>query len=500
MNILLLYPAAPDTFWSYKHALKFVGKRATFPPLGLLTVAGLLPDAWGKRLVDLNVARLHERDLAWADCAFISGMAIQRASALELIARCREAGLTIVGGGPLFTMDHASFEGVDHFVLNEAEITLPRFLEDLAAGRPERVYATESFADLKRTPMPDWSLLDLKPYYSVGIQYSRGCPFNCDFCNITSLLGRQVRTKSTAQILAELDGLWGCGWRGSVFFVDDNFIGNKSHLKADLLPALAAWRQGKGRSGIRFHTEASINLADDAVLMEQMVAAGFDTVFVGIETPEDSGLAECSKQQNTGRDLVADVKRIQRAGLQVQGGFIVGFDCDQPSVFRRQIDFIQRSGICTAMVGLLQAPQGTRLYARLQAAGRLRGTASGDNVEGTTNIVPVMDRDRLLAGYHEILSHIYTPRHYYRRIRTFLREYNAPRVSMRLTRADLLALWRSFYRLGIIGKERFQYWKLLAWTLVRRPASLHLAVVLAISGYHFRKVCELHVLKHAPAG
>jgi len=491
MNILLLYPESPDTFWSYKHALGFVGKKATFPPLGLLTVSGLLPETWGRRLVDLNVQHLHDRDLAWADYAFISGMAIQKASALEIIARCRRAGLTIVGGGPLFTMDHESFPDVDHFVLNEAEITLPRFLADLAAGCVQRLYKTDAFADITQTPVPDWSLINLKPYYSVGIQYSRGCPFNCDFCNITSLLGKKVRTKSTAQILEELDRLHACGWRGGVFFVDDNFIGNKSHLKTDLLPALAAWR--KGRESIRFQTEASINLADDAALMDLMVAAGFDTVFVGIETPEDSGLAECSKEQNKGRDLVADVKRIQRAGLQVQGGFIVGFDCDQPSVFRRQIEFIQRSGIVTAMVGLLQAPQGTRLYRRMEAAGRLLGTASGDNVEGTTNIVPVMELDRLLAGYREILNHIYAPRHYYQRIRTLLREYRAPRLPLLPTFADFLALLRSFYRLGIAGRERIHYWKLLAWTVLRRPASLHLAVVLAISGYHFRKVCELHV-------
>jgi radical SAM superfamily enzyme YgiQ (UPF0313 family) len=491
MNILLLCPEFPDTFWSYKHALSFVGKKATFPPLGLLTVAALLPAAWNKRVVDLNVGKLRERDLLWADYAFIGGMVVQRDSAERLIARCKTAGLPVVAGGPLFTMEPDAFPDVDHLILNEAELTLPPFLRDLAAGCAKRVYASNDFAAMEQTPAPLWELINMKPYHAMSIQYSRGCPFNCDFCNITSLLGRRVRTKSTAQIVGELDGLYANGWRGRVFFVDDNFIGKKRHLKADLLPQLIAWRRAK--RGITFQTEASINLADDPELMRLMADAGFDTVFVGIETPEAAGLAECSKQQNANRDLVGDVKRIQRAGLQVQGGFIVGFDSDQPSVFQRQIDFIQNSGIVTAMVGLLQAPKGTRLYKRMFEAGRLSGDASGDNVEGTTNIKPIMDLTRLHAGYREILSHIYAPRHYYARIRTLLREYKLPPVRVAPSRADLMALVRSFYRLGIVGRERLQYWRLLVWTAFRRPRLVPLAVTLAISGYHFRKVCELHV-------
>ncbi len=491
MNILLLYPEFPDTFWSYKHALRFVGKRAALPPLGLLTIAGLLPGDWKKRLVDLNVRRLSKHDLAWADCAFISGMVVQKPVARQLIDRCKAAGLTVVAGGPLFTMDHEEFDNVDHFVLNEAELTLPPFLEDFAAGQAKRLYATDEYADMATTPTPQWDLLDMKHYHAMEIQYSRGCPFNCDFCNITSLLGHRVRTKSSGQILTELNSLYAAGWREQIFFVDDNFIGNKRHLKTDLLPKLSAWR--KDKPGVSFHTEASINLADDPVLMSQMVDAGFNAVFVGIETPDDDSLAECNKKQNKNRDLVADVKRIQRAGLQVQGGFIVGFDNDKPSVFRRQIEFIQNSGIVTAMVGLLQAPKGTRLYQRMEQEGRILGAASGDNVEGTTNIIPAMDIKKLHEGYRQILNHIYAPRHYYARIKTLLREYHQPPVPFRLSRTDLLAVWRSVYRLGIFGKERFQYWRLLAWTFVRRPHLLHLAVTLAISGYHFRKVCELHV-------
>ncbi len=491
MNTLLLYPEFPDTFWSYKHALRFVGKRASLPPLGLLTIAGMLPETWNQRLVDLNVRKLRDRDLAWADCVFISGMVIQKDAALRMVARCKTAGLTIVAGGPLFTMDHEAFDQVDHFVLNEAELTLPQFLNDLSAGKAKRVYAAEGFADMAQTPAPRWDLLDMKRYHAMEIQYSRGCPFNCDFCNITSLLGHRVRTKSSDQILAELDSLYAAGWREQIFFVDDNFIGNKRHLKTDLLPKLSSWRRDK--QGISFHTEASINLADDPLLMSQMVDAGFNAVFVGIETPDDDSLAECNKKQNKNRDLVADVKRIQRAGLQVQGGFIVGFDNDKPSVFRRQIEFIQNSGIVTAMVGILQAPKGTRLYQRMEREGRILGNASGDNVEGTTNIIPAMDFTRLHEGYRQILNHIYAPRHYYARVKTLLREYRQPPKRFKLTRTDLLALLRSVYRLGILGKERFHYWRLLAWTFVRRPRLLHLAVTLAISGYHFRKVCELHV-------
>lgn len=489
MNILMIYPKFPDTFWSFKHALSFVGKKSHFPPLGLMTVAGLLPRQWNKRLVDLNVRKLRDKDLAWADCAFISAMVVQTESAREIVSRCRAANLKVVAGGPLFTMEHEEFEGVDHFVLNEAEITLPEFLKDLEENRARRIYSTVDFADMNDTPPPVWDLIDMKHYQAMEIQYSRGCPFNCDFCNITSLLGHRVRTKSTEQILTELNGLYIAGWRGSVFFVDDNFIGNRRHLKSDLLPRLIAWRQDK--RGITFHTEASINLADDQALMDQMVEAGFDAVFVGIETPEEASLAECSKKQNEHRDLIGDVKKIQRSGLQVQGGFIVGFDSDKPSVFGRQIEFIQKSGIVTAMVGILQAPKGTRLYQRMEQEGRLRGKASGDNVKCSTNIVPAMDLDLLQKGYREILNHIYTPRHYYERVRTLLREYRPPKVRCLPPRPKLRALVQSVFRLGILGKERLHYWRLLFWTFFRRPALFSLAVTLAVTGYHFRKVCEL---------
>ena len=488
MNILLIYPEFPETFWSFKSALPFVGKRSTLPPLGLLTVAAMLPADWAVRLVDTNVGKLADKDLAWADWAFISAMVIQRESSKRIVARCKDAGLRVIAGGPLFNIEHGDFPAVDHFILNEAELTLPPFLEDLARGCPKRIYATDEFADLQQSPAPRWDLLNLSRYASMGIQFSRGCPFNCDFCNVTALLGHRVRMKSSRQIVNELDRLYALGWRGEVFFVDDNFIGSKRVLKQRLLPALVEWR--KGKIGNTFFTEASIDLAEDRRLMDQMVKAGFNTVFIGIETPEENSLKECSKAQNRNRDLVEDVKRIQRAGLQVQGGFIVGFDHDPPSIFQRQVDFIQRSGIVTAMVGLLQAPPGTRLYERMEKEGRLDAAASGNNADGTTNIVPAMGLEALKEGYQKILTHIYSPAPYYRRIRTFLREYKPVHVRYRLRFCHIRALFRAFCLLGIVGRERVQYWKLLIWTQFRHPRLIPKAIMLAIYGYHFRKICE----------
>ncbi|MGD9057500.1 MAG: B12-binding domain-containing radical SAM protein [Desulfobacterales bacterium] len=491
MKTLLLYPSFPDTFWSFKHALKFIHKRSAFPPLGLLTVAAMLPANWSKRLIDLNVTPLTEKDMAWADCVFVSAMAVQRESARNTITRCKKAGLKVVAGGPLFTDEHKAFEDVDHFVLNEAELTLPSFLSDLEGACPQRVYQTSEFADLSQTPPPLWHLIDMKRYAAMSIQFSRGCPFNCDFCNITALLGHRPRHKTAAQIITELDGLYGLGWRGNIFFVDDNFISNKKYLQNELLPALIEWQ--KDKRSIRFNTEASVNLADDRSLMKMMVAAGFDSVFIGIETPAEEGLAECNKKQNKGRNLVESVRRIHRTGLQVQGGFIVGFDSDTPSIFQRQIDFIQKSGIVTAMVGLLNAPPGTRLHNRLKKEGRLAGLVSC-NTDGTTNIIPRMDLKALSDGYKSIMGHIYSPKFYYERVRTFLKEYKAPEAKLPYSIHDLMAFLRSCIRLGIIGKERFQYWKLLLWTLRKRPELLPLAITFAIYGHHFRKVCEIHIL------
>ncbi len=492
MNVLLVYPKFPDTFWSFSYALRFIGKKAAFPPLGLITVAALLPEQFQKRLVDLNVAGLSDDDLLWADMVFISAMALQRQSAVDIIDRCKGRGLKIVAGGPLFTAEPDAFEQVDHLVLDEAELTLPAFIEDVNDGCPQRIYRAKGYPDLHKTPIPLWHLIPIRRYASLNIQYSRGCPFNCEFCNITTLFGRTPRTKSPEQILAELDAIYQTGWRGNIFFVDDNFIGNKNALKKYLLPALIEWR--KDKKGCVFFTEASINLADDPELMTMMAQAGFDSVFIGIESPEENSLAECRKVHNKNRDMVQDVKKIHRSGLQVMGGFIVGFDSDPPSIFQRQIDFIQKSGIVTAMVGLLQAPPGTRLYERLASEQRVSKDFSGDNVDGRTNIIPTMGLESLINGYRAIMKQIYSPRRYYQRIRRILRDLKAPVATTPVDFQRFLAFFRAGLRLGLFGKERYQYWYLLMWTITRRPRLMPLAVTLAIYGYHYRKICDLYIL------
>jgi len=492
MNILLLYPEFPDTFWSFKHALKFVKKKASLPPLGLVTVAAMLPRQWDKKLVDLNASVLSEKDLEWADMAMISAMGVQKESAQKIIARCRAANLTIVAGGPLFTSEPECFPVVDHFVLNEAEITLPPFLEDLANGTARKFYRSENYPDIKTSPVPQWELLDMNNYVAMAIQFSRGCPYQCDFCNVTALLGHKIRTKTSDQILRELDAIDERGWRESVFFVDDNFIAHKAYLKKDLLPKLIEWQASK-KTSRKFFTECSINIADDPELMELMVRAGFNQVFIGIETPDNSALESCGKQHNTSRDMLENIKRIQRAGLEVQGGFIVGFDTDTPSTFQQQIEFIQNSGIVTAMVGMLQALPGTKLYERMKTEGRLLSSSSGDNVDSTTNIIPKMDIEVLRKGYRDMMDYLYSPKNYYQRIKTLLLEYKPARFKSRVKPRQLVALFRSMVVLGIVGEERFHYWKMLVWTLFRQPHSLSLAITLFIYGHHFRKVCAIHL-------
>jgi radical SAM superfamily enzyme YgiQ (UPF0313 family) len=375
-------------------------------------------------------------------------------------------------------------------VLGEAEIALPLFLADLESGRAGHVYIAEERADLVHTPIPLWKLIDPRKYAAMNIQYSRGCPFDCEFCDITQLFGRKPRTKTTQQLIAELEALHAWGWRGGVFFVDDNFIGDKRKLKNELLPAMLDWMERRGHP-FEFYTEASIELADDPGLMEWMVKAGFAEVFVGIETPHEGGLSESGKVQNRNRDLIASVKRIQRAGLQVQGGFIVGFDSDPPSIFERQIRFIQESGIVTAMVGMLTALRGTRLHERLLREGRLLGNTSGNNTAVALNFIPKMRPAELIDGYRTILTTIYSPREYYQRVTNFLKEYRPLQQGNFGVKSGYCgAFFKSILVLGVIGRERFHFWKLFFWTLAKRPRLFPLAITFAIYGYHFRKITE----------
>jgi radical SAM superfamily enzyme YgiQ (UPF0313 family) len=456
-----------------------------------LTVAAMLPVAWEKRLVDLNVKLLSDEDIAWADYVFISAMVVQKDSAKEVIARCRSLNTKMVAGGPLFTTGYEEFDGVDHFVLGEAETTLPRFLADLAEGQPQHVYSSDERPDISKTPVPLWSLLNMKHYSAMSLQYSRGCPFDCDFCDIVVLNGHEPRTKGRQQTVDELEALYRHGFRGSLFIVDDNFIGNRKKLKAETLPAMIEWSKQK-KYPFTFFTEASINLADDDELMALMAEAGFNRVFIGIETPNEEGLVECNKQQNRNRDLAAAIKKIQNHGFEVQGGFILGFDSDPASIFSKQINFIQKTGIVTAMVGLLNAPTGTKLYQRLKKENRLLKDMSGDNTDFSINFIPTMKYETLIKGYKNVLDTIYSPRRYYERVVTFLKEYK-PRKTASMSQLrfyHITGLIKSFWFLGVTNKGRRYFWRLVISTLLKRPRHFPLSINLSVSGFHFRKVAE----------
>ncbi len=491
MNILLLNPKFPDTYWSFKHALRFVSKKVNNIPLGLITVASLLPEEWQKKLIDLNFEKVTDKQLQWADYVFISALSVQIQSVRPVIERCKKAQKKIVAGGPLFSDEPELFDDIDHLVLDEAEITLPHFLDDLERGIPRRKYQTSQHADITRSPAPDYSLLKLNNYYSAGIQYTRGCPHNCEFCDITARLGRKVRCKSTGQIINELDRLLESGWKGNVFFVDDNFIGNKNKLKSDLLPKMIRWMNEHHHPFV-FITEATISLSDDRELMNLMVQAGFSRVFVGIETPDEASLTECNKTQNNGRDLVRCVHIIQNEGIEVSAGFIVGFDNDQPDIFQRQIDFIQKSGIITAMVGLLNAPRLSRLYHRLKKEGRILHSFSGDNTDYSINFIPAMKGEQLMEGYRKILQGIYSGKPFYERVKTFLMHYNPPfRAQTQLSWIKLGAFLKSMFYIGLLDRNRKHYWQLVFWSLSKKPKVLPLAVTYSIFGYHFGKVFEI---------
>jgi radical SAM superfamily enzyme YgiQ (UPF0313 family) len=490
MKILLVFPEIPTTFWSFHNALKFISKKSSEPPLGLLTLGAMLPDQWEKKLIDMNVTSLTDDHIRWADYVFLTGMNVQRRSFETVIKRCNHINTPVVAGGPMVTTDGCVFEGVDHYVLNEAESTLPQFIEDMLAGTLKHIYSSDGFPSLTQTPAPMWQLLEIEKYASISIQYSRGCPFDCEFCSITTLNGHLPRTKDREQLLNELETLYYQGWRGRVFIVDDNFIGNKRKLKQDILPALIRWQENFDYP-FRFMTEVSINLVDDDILLNLMVEAGFNAAFIGIETVNTESLTECGKSQNKNRDLVKAVKKLQRKGIIVSGGFIVGFDNDPANIFEQQINFIQQSGIVTAMVGLLSAIPGTRLFTRLKSEKRILTKFEGNNMDGTLNYIPKMNQQNLMSGYKRILKTIYSHKEYYERIKTFLNEYNPafPNKGM-LTKKELLAFFKSLWILGVIEKGRRHFWNLILSSIIKYPTKLSLAVTMAIYGFHFRLVTE----------
>jgi len=481
----MVYPKYPQTFWSFKYALKFVSKKAAFPPLGLLTVASMLPSEWNKRLIDVNIRELKDSHIKWADMVFISAMIVQEKSAKNIISRCKAMGKKVVAGGPVFTTQTDKFKGVDHFVLNEAEVTLPMFLKDLKNGNAKKVYTSMERPDIKKTKSPMWSLINFKHYVTMALQYSRGCPFNCEFCDIVIMNGRVPRTKTPNQMINEVQNLYDASWRGSLFIVDDNFIGNKADVKK-MLRLLIKW-QKKHKYPFLLLTEASLNLADDKELMRLMSAANFYKVFLGIETPNLDSLKECSKMQNTTRDLVESVKLIHQNGMQVLGGFIVGFDNDTESVFEAQIKFIQKTGVVTAMVGMLNALPQTRLWHRLKAEGRLVSDSTGENTDGSLNFEPLMGKEKLVEGYKKIISSIYSPKQYYKRINTFVKNYK-PTARARLSMNDVNAFVRSVWKIGILSRQRFLYWKLILKTAIMKRQALPMAIELAIIGMHFSRI------------
>jgi radical SAM superfamily enzyme YgiQ (UPF0313 family) len=486
MRVLLAYPETPDTFWSFKHVVRLVSRKSAFPPLGLLTIAAMLPRHWELRLVDLNVEPLTDEHVRWADYVMVSAMLVQRASVDAIVDRCVANGKPIIAGGPLFTTSHAAFPRIQHFVLGEAEDVIRQLVDDMQAGAVRPCYEAAGRPDITGTPPPRWDLVDLDDYVTMAVQFSRGCPYDCEFCDIVVMNGRIPRTKSPGQIVAELEALLRRGWSGMVFIVDDNFIGDRKRTKA-LLRELVRWRE-RTRSQVGFLTEASLNLADDPELCELMVQAGFRKVFVGIETPSLESLSECHKIQNQRRNLVEAVKTLQRAGLEVMGGFIVGFDSDKHDIFERQFEFIQRSGVVTAMVGLLTALPQTRLYERLRREGRIESESNGNNTDAALNFTPTLEREFLLRGYRALMRRLYEPKVYYRRLRTFLESYRPAGPRLRRSARDLLAFVKSLWLLGVRQRGRTAYWLFLASTLLRRPRQFASAIELVILGHHFRRV------------
>src|SRR5947199_2253840 len=491
MKVLLVNPEFPDTYWSFRHALPFEGKRCAFPPLGLLTVSALLPDSWERKLVDLNVRRLKASDIEWADMVFATAMLVQKDSLKEVVKRCKAKGKRVVLGGPYVTTTIEDLPDADHIFLGEAETTLPQFIADLARGEAKRSYQATERPPLSATPMAHFHLADLKRYSAMSVQYSRGCPFSCEFCDIIEIYGRVPRTKSNQQMLTEFDALRDLKWRGNVFIVDDNFIGNKKNVR-QLLPELAKWQKANGYP-FSLITESSVNLADDEPLLESMREAGFRSGFVGIETPVEESLKEAQKSQNRG--TVLDwVRKIQSYGMEVMAGFIVGFDNDPEDIFERQIDFIRQSAIPLAMVGLLNALPDTQLWRRLEREGRLLGEASGNNTVCTLNFKTRMDPKLLIQGYQRIMRTIYSPREYYARaldsMKRTAQEFSEPQHYDLMNGAA--SFMRIMVKLGVLDSERVEFWRFLGRALAKHRDRFAETLRLAAMGYHFRRLNDAY--------
>lgn len=492
-HALLIYPEVPkNTYWSFQYALNFVGKKSAMPPLGLITLAAYFPDTYDLRLIDLNIQPLADKDLEWADAVFISAMIVQQESFDRTVARCNSFNKPVIAGGPYPTSSHETITGVDHFVLGEVEEIFETFVADFEKGAAKSVYSADSKPSLSRARAPRFDLLDMEAYCSMAVQYSRGCPFSCEFCDIWSVYGNKPRLKTGEQMIAELSALYRLGWRGPVFVVDDNFIGNKRMVKKALLPALIEWQQARGYA-FRFFTEASINLADDADLMSAMRSAGFDEVFIGIETPSREALKETGKTQNLKSDMREAIRRIQRHGMEVMAGFIIGFDSDTKDIAARQVEFIQQTGIPQAMVGLLTALPGTKLYRRLEREGRLLWASAGNNTHcRATNFQPKMGTETLLQNYTKVLSTIYdrNMKNYFARCSRLLDRIGQSALFSRdISKKEIKVLLRSFLRQPFTAYG-YQYVKFLLINLLKHRDVFSEAVRFGIIAHHFHKITQ----------
>ncbi|MBI4509874.1 MAG: B12-binding domain-containing radical SAM protein [Deltaproteobacteria bacterium] len=483
MKALLVHPEFPTTFWGFQHSLPLVQKRASLPPLGLITMAAHLPREIELRLVDMNAEELTAQDLSWADVVLVGGMRIQAPSMHDVLAQAQSMGKRTVVGGPAATTSPQEFTDADVVFQGEVEgreDELACAVQDLPRVSRMMPRRKGDLPSLSTTVVPRFDLLNLRHYVSMSIQYSRGCPFQCEFCDVIELFGRVPRVKSAGQVLRELTALHDLGYRGSVFFVDDNFVGNMREVRK-FLPLLKDWQEKRGFP-LEFYTEASVNLARDLDLAKNMVDAGFSAVFLGIETPSASALEEVGKRQNLRVDLEEAVLSLTRVGLEVMGGFVVGFDSDGPQAFDAQRNFLVNSPIPLAMIGILTALPGTALWRRLEREGRLRATSSGDQFD-RPNFEPKMDEEALLRGYAGLLASLYSPDAYYRRCEAFLR--HAPVPAKRQVRPGGLAIaWRTAITLGIRGSRRRRFWSFLARALRASPGHFAWAIVHAIQGEH----------------
>ncbi len=491
MRLLLVYPRFPLTYWGFQHSMPLIGRRASLPPLGLITVAALLPPDIELRLVDENVEPLRDEDLVWADAALVSGMRVQAPGMHDVLSRARAAGLRTVVGGPAASATPDEFEDADFVFVGEAEGRADEIMSAVF-GRAPRVLKSAKLPDLESSPVPRYELLRKGRYSSMSLQYSRGCPFRCEFCDVIELFGRTPRVKASAQVVAELEAIRQSGFRGSVFFVDDNFIGNKRHVRKTL-PKVRAWQEAHGNPFDLF-TEASVNLAADAPLVQSMVDAGFSSVFLGIESPSAAALEGAGKKQNVALDLRQAIDSLTRSGLEVFGGFIVGFDEDGPEAFEAQREFISSLPIPLAMVGMLTALPGTALWRRLEREGRLQELASGDPFD-RPNFLPKMGEAQLLRGYAKLLGHLYSPAAYFERCRAFIERIGRAPTARRVVRAnDVLTLLRAVLHLGVLGRRRRWFWRLFVHALRRAPHAFAQSIAHAVMGEHMIRYTHEHVL------